>query len=112
MLEHLRVWAHGIQLPMNPASVHLQRKVFASPTNLKKEATFQNNESCYYHIEGADCLGLNPLLLAVHADKSEAFEPAIKSGASIFSCPLTICKGVYSSSTSTKKLKSKTTVSV
>ena len=105
MLEDVRGWAHGIQLPMNPASVFLQRKVFSSPQTLKEDASVQNNYACYSNIEVADCLGLNPLLLAVHSNNNLAYEPAIKAGASIYKCPLTLIKGTKSIQKSAKKLK-------
>ena len=68
MLEDVKVWAHGIQFPLNPASVFLQRKVFSCPKNLRKEASIQNNQIIYSDIEVSDCLGLNPLLLAAHCN--------------------------------------------
>ena len=90
---------------MNPASVFLQKKVFTSPKTLKEDASVQNNLVCYSNIEVADCIGLNPLLLAVHTNSSLAYEPAIKLGANIFKCPLTLIKGVKNTQISIKKSK-------
>ena len=36
MLENLKVWAHGIHLPLNPASIPLHKKVFINPKAIRK----------------------------------------------------------------------------
>jgi hypothetical protein len=50
-------------------------------------------------------MGLTPLLLAIHSNKSIAYEQIIKSGANLFRCPLTWIKNPKTISTNKKSNK-------
>lgn len=47
-------------------------------------------------------MGLTPLLVAVHANRTNAYEQIIKSGANVFKCPLTVIKNHKIATTSQK----------
>jgi hypothetical protein len=92
MADHLRQWCVGIEFPLNPASIPLHRLVFNNPSLIKKYALLMCNSVSYCHIDNGDCMGLTPLLVAAHANRTEAYEHIVKSGANLFRCPLTLIK--------------------
>lgn len=102
MVDHLRQWASGIEYPLNPAAIPLHRLVFSGPTVIKKHALLLTNTVTYCNIDSGDCLGLTPLLVAAHANKSNAYEQIIKAGANIFKCPLVVVKNKKTVSSSKK----------
>ena len=73
MVDHLRQWCVGIQYPLNPAAIPLHRLVFNSPGLIKKYALLLCNNVTYCNIDAGDCMGLTPLLLAIHSNKSKAY---------------------------------------
>jgi hypothetical protein len=90
MADHLRLWAAGIEFPLNPAAIPLHKLVFTNPQLIKKHALLLCNNVTYCNIDGGDCMGLTPLLLSVHSNRINAYNEIIKSGANLFKCPLTI----------------------
>lgn len=105
MADHLRHWAAGIEYPLNPAAIPLHRLVFNNPSKIKKYALLLSNQVTYSHIDTGDCIGLTPLLVAIHANKTEAYEQIIKSGANIFRCPLVLIKNRKNITVGKKGLK-------
>lgn len=55
---------------------------------IKKYALLLCNNVTYCHIDSGDCMGLTPLLVAIHSNKSAAYEQIVKTGANLFRCPL------------------------
>jgi hypothetical protein len=79
--------------------------VFNNPGLIKKYALLLCNNIIYCNIDSGDCMGLTPLLLAIHSNKSIAYEQIIKSGANLFRCPLTWIKNPKTISTNKKSNK-------
>lgn len=73
MVDHLRLWSCGIEYPLNPAAIPLHRFVFGHVEYIKKYALLLCNSVIYCHINGGDCMGLTPLLVAVHANRNLAY---------------------------------------
>lgn len=73
MVDHLRHWACGLEYPLNPALIPLHRLVFSNPALIKKYALMLSNQVTYCHIDGGDCMGLTPLLVAAHSNKTDAY---------------------------------------
>jgi hypothetical protein len=73
MADHLRQWATGIEYPLNPAAIPLHKLVFTNPTLIKKHALLLSNTATYCNIDSGDCMGLTPLLLAVHSNRTSAY---------------------------------------
>jgi hypothetical protein len=90
MIEHLKLWCLGIELPINPAHIPLHKLVFEGPENIKRTALLLRNCVTHCNINGGDCMGLTPLLLAIHANRTNVYEEFVKSGANLFRCPLTL----------------------
>lgn len=66
----LKMWAHGIALPLNPAKIKLQRAVFRNDIKfIQKACALKLNSPIYCHINEADALGLTPLMMAVYTKR-------------------------------------------
>ena len=66
----LKMWAHGISLPLNPAKIKVQHAIFRGDIKFVQRAcNLKLNSPIYCHINEADALGLTPLMLATYLKK-------------------------------------------
>lgn len=86
----MRLWAHGIYLPFNPAKIKLHLAVLrGDKVFLEKACALKLRSPIYCHINEADSLGMTPLMLAVYSFKDAILPTLFMLGASPFVVPLT-----------------------
>lgn len=86
----LKIWAHGVSLPFNPAKIKVQHAIFRGDIKFVERACkLKLNSPIYCHINEADAMGLTPLMLAVYLKKDSLFSELIVLGANPFLVPVT-----------------------